>query len=564
MVQALTTSGTEVTAGGGLREGGGGGGVEGGGGVGVDGGGGRGVEGGGGEGVEHNVRGAGGEDGRVGGGEGGTEGGRRERISSCDRREMNDTLTPLAGATSPRALFTLRRGSTLSSLYSTSSSKREKPPPLLRSEPLYVVRISVRGITALPNVQANEISLRASVGRVELEELLRSNHQKDSWREQMRREGAETVWEEDPVIRARVEVGAQVQRFNLPPSALTSNAQDTIVMISISGMEAALLLKNVSVLKDFFDDEFEADAPIPIQLHVRDTSLVLRESPDHTPHTDSTMNVAIKSAQIHRGPRIEGTNLFPSPLPTDPRDAVPSELDTLRLNPGQVAMLRETSPAVTSTGSSDSVGNNPDLLQTFRSFIHVFESHVRRHGGLKVQLNQPDHIAGLLQELQVSLREEEMKMDQGKSSDAPPSYSETVGQDENTTLPASADTTSSTRQPHTDSSQVVMATDSPTPNRRASQDSSAAKSHVTELRRLRLENQELARMQAENEDLISQLTHTKILLAERSQDLDEVTSECKKAKDDLVTHKQVLENYQEHIERLLTENADLKVMAMTS
>ena len=64
----------------------------------------------------------------------------------------------------------------------------------------------------------------------------------------------------------------------------------------------------------------------------------------------------------------------------------------------------------------------------------------------------------------------------------------------------------------------------------------------------------------ENDDLISQLMQIKILLAERSQDLDEVTSECKKTKDELVTHKQVLENYQEHIERLLTENADLKML----
>lgn len=494
------------------------------------------------------VKGGGGEGERFGGGEGvgeGVEG--RERASSFDRREMDDTLTPLTGKTSPRKQPPLRRES-MTSLHSTSSAKREKPPPLLRSEPQFVVRINIRGIAALPNIQANEISLRASIGGVKLAEL-RAIDRRDE-REKPRYQETECTWGEAPVIRARFEVGSQVDRFNLPPSSINEKLQDMIMMLSISGLETGLLLRNAPVLKDFFDDEYEEDSPFPIQIRIEDTSLMLAEDLDSTAETDSTMNVCIKVAEIYRGPKIENTNLFTNPV----EPYVPAELETLHLSTTEAANLRETSPAAASTDSSASAATNPDLLQTFRSFINVFESHVRRHGGLKVQLNQPEHIAGLLQELQVSLSEEERNLEQRKSGDAPPSYLETVWQDENSTLQTRAGNASPTLQSR------VGTSNSPPHKRRSSGDCPATKARMAELQKLRRDSQELARIQAENDDLIQQLMQTKMLLAERSQDLDEVTSECKKAKDDLVTHKQVLENYQEHIERLLTENADLKVL----
>lgn len=470
----------------------------------------------------------------VGGG-GGEEGehstseGERERALSYDIRELEDTLPPLEN-TQPRKPISLRRGSTSS----TSSVKREKPHPLVRSEPLYILRINVRGVTVLPNIQANEISLRAGVGGVKLTELKASDHKNQT--EKLRREN-ETNWGETPVIRARIEVGSQVERFDLPPSVINGKEQDTVVMLSISGLTAAVLVKNAPILKDFFDDEYEVDAPVPIQIRIEDTSMVLRESLDHTPNTDSTMNVCIKLAEIHRGAKIEGINLFPPKSETSSRD-VHMELDTLR--PSEVATLRDSSPAADSMDSTASADNNQELVETFRSFIDIFEAHVRRHGGLKVQLNQPQHIAGLLQELQLSLSGEERDSENLTSSNAPPSYSESVQHSEASTL-AGGD---------------------PQHRRLSGESAPLAKTHKSELRKVKVDPQELSRLQAENSDLIQQLMQTKILLAERSQDLDQVTSECKKAKDELVTHKQVLENYQEHIERLLSENADLKGRAM--
>ena len=482
----------------------------------------------------------------------GEEGG-RVRLPSGDQREMTDTLTPLTDTLSPRKPFPLRRGSTTSSLRSTTSSvRREKPPPLLRSEPQHILRINVRGISVLPNIQSNEIAIRASLGRVRLSEILANDSME---LEKLSNESNEGMWDGAPMIRARIEVGSQVERFNLPPSLETGKVQEVVAMLSIRGLQAALLAKNMSVVKDFFDDEFEADAPVPIQIHLENSTFELREDLQHTADSDETMNVKIKSIDIHRGQQILGTNLFRQSN-CEENEAVlsPGMEDTLRLNSGQLSGMRDTSPAAQSTDSStNSATANSDLLETFRSFVRVFESHVRRHGGLKVQLNQPEHIAGLLQELQVSLSDEEIKS--GKTNEAPPTYSETLKQDEN--LVTGPQSTPPPHLPPLSTSQHHHS------QRRESMDSPTAKSRANELRKLLHDSQQLARVQAENEDLISQLTQTKILLAERSQDLDEVTSECKKAKDELVTHKQVLENYQEHIERLLTENADLKMIAMS-
>ena len=486
--------------------------------------------------------------------EGEEGGGSRERVPSCDRREMDDTLTPLTEISATKIIPSLHRTNTTSSLRSTGSIKREKPPPLLRNEPEYILRISIGGIAALPNIQANEISLRASVGSVNLEEVRVCDSQQQR---ATGRQGEDSSGGSTPVIKARIEAGVQVRRFDLPPSTVNGNEQDAVVMLKISGLAAALLLKNAPVLKDFFDDEYEADSPVPIQIRIEDTSFMLREDLEYTSDTDSTLNVCIKAAEIHRGRRIAGTNLFTEEA-TDLSELSP-ELETLRLNPQELITLREPSPAARDNDSTTSGASNPDLLQTFRSFIDVFESHVRRHGGLKIQLNQPEHIAGLLQDLQMSLSEEERKGERSKSSDAPPSYSETVGHSKNSTTPqARVGNASSTSQAR------VVESSSPTHNRRLSEDSPTTKTRLAELRGLRQDSLELKRIQVENEDLISQLMQTKILLAERSQDLDEVTSECKKTKDELVTHKQVLENYHEHIERLLTENADLKILtAMT-
>ena len=425
--------------------------------------------------------------------------------------EDEDILTPLTATGTAKKMFPLHRTNTASSLHSVSSTKREKLPPLVRVEPQYVLRISMKRIAALPNIQANEISLRASVGHVGLEEI-KSTERTPQERRRAKKE-EEEGGQDAPVIRARIEIGSQVKRFGLPAATVSEKEQDTVVMVMVAGLETALLLKNATVLKDFFDDEYEADSPVPIQVRVVDTSLLLRESLDHNVDTDSSLNVHIASADIHRGKKIRGINLF----------TMLEEEDTEMETSAVVVDTPFHARSLTLRGSEDDfrasvTSTNSELLCTFRSFIDAFESHVSRHGGLNVQLHQPEHIAGLLQELQVSLSDEDADRERGDGSEAPRVDSDNSRPENSPTL----------------------------------------LSRLAEMKKLRLENKELRRIESENRDLISQLTQAKVLLAERSQDLDSVTSECKKTKDELVTHKQVLENYQEHIEKLLSENADLR------
>lgn len=469
--------------------------------------------------------------------------GERRRFSSEEvaGNKPGVALTPTLEGGPLAKTISLKWLSVSSSVRSIDSPKREKAPPLLRDEPKYKLRICVSEISALPNIQADEISLRASVGSVTLQEIRTGDKPKEESAE-------EPSVREGPVIKARVEIGSQVERFNLPPAMLNGKEQDMVAMLKVSGLATSLMLQNVNVLKDFLDDEYEADAPFPVQISIEDTSLSLKETFDATPTTDSTLNVCVKSIDIHRGQKIDGINLF-SQNQTDGA----MELETLRFHSDSEARRHESSPSGGGTRDNESTSSttsNADLLHTFRSFIEVFESHVKRHGGLKVQLNQPTHIADLLQELQLSLSEEE-ESDLGRSrednsSEAPPSYLESVGERTPT-----LQRPSSTYDTQADEMRLRTL-------------SSPGRLSRLKLRKLQQDSTELKRLQVENDDLISQLAHTKMLLAERSQDLDEVTSECKKAKDDLVTHKQVLENYQEHIERLLTENADLRMRHHTS
>ncbi len=80
----------------------------------------------------------------------------------------------------------------------------------------------------------------------------------------------------------------------------------------------------------------------------------------------------------------------------------------------------------------------------------------------------------------------------------------------------------------------------------------------SEVIRLRRENEELRQLQLDRDKLNSQLVHSQSKLEQNLIDLDMVTDECKKAKEELVVYKQVLEKQHERMESLLNENFDLK------
>ena len=92
--------------------------------------------------------------------------------SSSPARQLSSKSSSLSAA----SLLNLPRQQLLSSSshhssQSSLSSRRLKVQSPPKMEPQYNLVIKVGGICALPNIQANEISVRASVNDVKLEEV---------------------------------------------------------------------------------------------------------------------------------------------------------------------------------------------------------------------------------------------------------------------------------------------------------------------------------------------------------------------------------------------------------
>ena len=85
--------------------------------------------------------------------------------------------------------------------------------------------------------------------------------------------------------------------------------------------------------------------------------------------------------------------------------------------------------------------------------------------------------------------------------------------------------------------------------------SSDSNSEVIQLRR---ENEELRQLQLDREKLNTQLVEAQSKLEQYVVEFEMVTEECKKAKEELVVYKQVLERQQETLESVLSENFDLR------
>lgn len=137
---------------------------------------------------------------------------------------------------------------------------------------------------------------------------------------------------------------------------------------------------------------------------------------------------------------------------------------------------------------------------------------------------QPDHVAGIMAQLQTSIVSQQTLFTELDKTRPPPPYSEAVS---------------------------VMVTSH----------LQSATSSNSELIRLRRENEELRQHQLDRDRLNQKLVESQSKLEQNQIDLDMVTEECKKAKDALVVHRQVLEKQQEKLEHLLSENFDLRKRA---
>jgi hypothetical protein len=155
----------------------------------------------------------------------------------------------------------------------------------------------VQHIFVLPNIRAGEISARVSADTVNLREL--STREYQGMKEMKNKVSncappppANTV----PAIRARLELGDQVGRF-YPDEC----SQDMIVIAKVDGLDLSLLLPNITIMKDFFDDEYENLMPLPLHLRVGTTRAVLVEDLSHGADHMQSMSVGVEQLEVHRG-----------------------------------------------------------------------------------------------------------------------------------------------------------------------------------------------------------------------------------------------------------------------
>ena len=377
----------------------------------------------------------------------------------------------------PDGSKTLSRSSSRLSL----ASRRSKVSSPILVIPKYIVRLQVQQLHALPTVHASsDITVRACVHHLALDELDAQEFEQSRSEFGNQRAGGtkKSQYEEgNPEIKVRFELGDQVKRFF--PKA-DSKGIDAIVIGKAEGVSVSLVTVNGPLLKDFFDDELESIIPVPIHLRINDTKITLRDKPHHTDDCWTSLTFRVDCINLRRGAKVEGVDLF-------------CDGD----------LQKEEREEQEETQSSK-------LLQSFRSFIDVFEAHVSRHGEM-LKVPRPDHVAGLLHELRSSLEE------QVPGVEAPPSYVEAV-----------------------------------------SCSRGRSQSISSEIQRLRQENEELKQ---QNECLLLNAQRDR---SHQQSEFDWVTEECKRAKEQLVAYKQVIEKQQLQIESLACgQNVDTRMLSQS-
>lgn len=264
---------------------------------------------------------------------------------------------------------------TISVSTETSSSNYTKPrvpkPPIhgktqgYVAPPPYILLIHVENACLLPNITPKGISLRGSVDYVELEEA-KVGHRPRNGSPVPSDSPDECV----PIVKIRFELGDRVGDLfpgTLPPPK-------TAAMIKVDGLDASFWVPNLTYLKDFFEDEYVTDEPLPMHVRVDNTSVVLRDSAGDTADNPHSMRIQVHGVCVHRGPRLEGVNVF----------------------------VEDSAPASEEERVAEGNGEGNGLLkEMFKSFISVFDAHIQKFG--EVKLPYANHIAGLLYQLKSSL-----------------------------------------------------------------------------------------------------------------------------------------------------------------
>lgn len=430
---------------------------------------------------------------------------------------------------------------------SSLSSRRLKVPTPPKIDPIYNLMIKVGGMCALPNIQANNISVRASISDVKLEEIEAVGSLEASPRKSKApNKDVDCTDVVEPKIKARIVIGDKVKEF-FPEDA---SHLDIVLIGKASDLDVSLLLPNALVMKDFFDDEFEAENPVPMHLRIENTSVVLIEEASHGPDHVKSMRIAVDRTDIHRGRKLlDHVDVF-----LERGSEVLEEMEKLT-NAHSTETLHEDDENGVGGGSEDKTSSSfvrederllqshTELVQSFNSFLKALEVHLSRAG--EQHLPRDQQVMTVLRQIREKSQEttnRENPSSTGKTMmssssahtttvDSPPSYYDTVS-----TFVASC--------------QQLKLSPPPSPSPHGS-------TH-DELIRLRRENERLRIQEMEYQRENAVLLETKESIVVQLADFDMVTEECKTVKEQLVAYKQVMEKQHEQMERLLNENTELQ------
>ena len=447
-------------------------------------------------------------------------------------------------------------------------------------EPQYNLVIKVGGICALPNIQAKEISVRASVNNVKLEEVEISadsasgnNSQRQTPRHQKiaKNESTEVIL---PKVKARIILGDKVKEL-FPEDA--SNL-DIVLIGKANDLDVSLLLPNALVMKDFFDDEYEADNPVPMHLRIENTRVVLMEEAGHGPDHVKTMRIAVDRTDIHRGRRLrEGVDVFLE----RGRELMGRAVSTETLHDGdsrEEAALGEGEDEMALVGDGGGVAGRIDvqlsqqgqveLTESFNSFLRELEHYLSRDG----RQNSREQVVRVLEQIRTRSLEASVEKDSqtttGRNTAGTGSTTRPRSNDATTPTHFDFDTVStffaSYHQSKLSSSPPSTPPLSSSPLSQASHPLSSsslaamATSNHEELLHLRRENERLRQQEAEYQKENAQLLESKENMVKQLSDFDMVTEECMSVKEQLVAYKQVMEKQHEQMEKLLNENTELQ------
>ena len=472
-------------------------------------------------------------------------------ITSSPVRQLTKTQSA-ASLLNPKQLpSSSSRRSSRSSL-SSRRLKVQSPPKL---EPLYNLVIKVGGICALPNIQAKEISVRASVDDVKLEEVeIAESAGNNSQRQTPKRQNFKKIESPSstevvpPKVKARIVIGDKVKKL-FPDDA--SN-QDIVLIGKANDLDVSLLLPNALIMKDFFDDEYEAENPVPMHLRIENTRVVLMEEASHGPDHIKTMRLAVDRTDIHRGRKLrEGVDVFLE----RGREVMGRAVSTETLHDGEEGGQNEETVIETELIDSFkkeedvqlSQQNQLELTESFNSFLKELRHYLSMDG----RQNNREQVVRVLEQIRTqSLEVSENNSNLtgtdtntgttiGATTEAPPSYFDTVStffaSYHQSKLSSPPPLSSSPHQAHTPIS-----------------------SHHDQLMHLRRENERLREQEAEFQKENAQLLESKENMVKQLSDFDMVTEECKSVKEQLVAYKQVMEKQHEQMERLLNENTELQ------